>query len=306
MKNALTPIRIVRHESAGVCFELAFATPASELRPYVRQFVGWIDHSTTHERRRQVPSANLPLIFNFDAWVHQRKADATHSVSTPPTVGPMARPTDATHTSTHRTFTAGLHERYTTVEMVGGGLGLQVDFTPLGARLYYDRPLVELTNRTVELTDLIGASAGTLTSQLYDAASWQQRIQILEQDVQTRIDRARPVHDAVAGALASLTAARGDVRVRGIADASTWGSRHLTRRFHEEVGLAPKAYARLLRLNRAIRLGAAQNAGSLASIAQACGYYDQAHLARECREIAGVSPSALRRRQLPAGAGFGA
>ena len=120
MKNALTPIRIVRHESAGVCFELAFATPASELRPYVRQFVGWIDHSTTHERRRQVPSANLPLIFNFDAWVHQRKADATH-------------------TSTHRTFTAGLHERYTTVEMVGGGLGLQVDFTPLGARLYYDR-----------------------------------------------------------------------------------------------------------------------------------------------------------------------
>ena len=287
MKNALTPIRIVRHESAGVCFELAFATPASELRPYVRQFVGWIDHSTTHERRRQVPSANLPLIFNFDAWVHQRKADATH-------------------TSTHRTFTAGLHERYTTVEMVGGGLGLQVDFTPLGARLYYDRPLVELTNRTVELTDLIGASAGTLTSQLYDAASWQQRIQILEQDVQTRIDRARPVHDAVAGALASLTAARGDVRVRGIADASTWGSRHLTRRFHEEVGLAPKAYARLLRLNRAIRLGAAQNAGSLASIAQACGYYDQAHLARECREIAGVSPSALRRRQLPAGAGFGA
>jgi AraC-like DNA-binding protein len=253
----------------------------------VREFVGWIDESTSHGRRRQVPSGVVPLIINFDAVVREQKADATQAAA-------------------YRTFTAGLHERYTIVETLGRGLGIQVNFTPLGARLYYDIPLVEFTNRTVELVDVIGAAAGALTSLLHDAAPWFHRIQILEQHVRSRVRRAHSVHDSVVRALDTLTTAHGDVRVRGVADASAWGDRHFTRRFREDVGLAPKGYARLLRLNRAIRLGTTGRAGSLASIAQACGYYDQAHLARECRAIAGLAPSALLQRQLPAGSGFGA
>jgi AraC-like DNA-binding protein len=284
-KATSNPIRVVRHDSPGQRFELAFATPGAELRPYVREFVGWIDESTTHVRRRQIPSRVLPLIINFDAVVREQKADATEA-------------------STYRSFTAGLHERYTVVETLGRGLGLQVNFTPLGARLYYDTPLVEFTNRTVELPDVIGAAAGALTSQLHDAASWSLRIQILEQHIRSRVRRARSIHDSVVHALDALTIAHGNVRVRGVADASAWGGRHFTRRFREDVGLAPKAFARLLRLNRAIRLGTTGRAGSLASIAQACGYYDQAHLARECRAIAGLAPSALIQCQLPAGSGF--
>lgn len=285
MLDALSAIRVIRLESAGLRFELAFATPSPDLRPYVREFVGWIDQSTTPGRRRQVPSGVLPLIINFEAVVREHKADATEA-------------------STYRTFTAGLHERYTIVETLGGGLGLQVNFTPLGARLYYDRPLLELTNRTVELSDVIGTSASTLMCQLHEAGSWHHRIQILEKDIQSRLHRAGRLHDAVMHALTTLTAAHGDVRVRGLAEASVWGDRHFTRQFREHVGLAPKMYARLLRLNRAIRLGATGRAVSLASIAQVCGYYDQAHLARDCRAIAGLPPSALLRHQLPGDAGL--
>jgi AraC-like DNA-binding protein len=285
--NGSNLIRVVRHESASLRFELAFARPALEIRPYVRDFIGWIDQSTTPGHRRQVPSGVFPLIINFEAVVCEKKADTTEA-------------------HTYRTFTAGLHERYTTVESVGGGLGLQVNFTPLGAHLYYDRPLAEFTNLTVELSDVIGSSAATLMSQLHDAGTWHHRFQIIEQDVRSRLHRARPLHDAIVHALHALTLTQGDLRVRGLTGASIWGERHFTRQFREHIGLTPKAYARLLRLSRAVSLATAARAESLALIAQTCGYYDQAHFARECRAIAGLPPSALLRHQLPADAGFSA
>ena len=63
-----------------------------------------------------------------------------------------------------------------------------------------------------------------------------------------------------------------------------------------ETGLTPKSAARVTRFDRARRLlqrqaGAGQPA-TLADIAVTCGYYDQAHLAREFRELASCPPSA--------------
>ncbi|HWW84522.1 MAG TPA: helix-turn-helix transcriptional regulator [Vicinamibacterales bacterium] len=280
-------VRVVWHESVGIRFELAFGAPQSELRPYVSEYIGWLDESTVRARRRQVPSGVVPLIMNLESAVREQKADEID-------------------VHTYRAFTAGLHERYTIVEPVGGGLGFQVNFTPLGARLYYDRPLAEFTNLTVELSDVIGTSAGTLMSQLHDTTSWHERFQVLEGDIRARLGRARRPPDAIAQALHALRVAHGDLRIRRLAEVSAWGERHLTSQFREHVGLTPKGYARLLRLGRAMSLGRDARARPLVAIAQTCGYYDQAHLARECRAISGLSPSALLQHQLPADSGFSA
>ncbi|MEV6211981.1 AraC family transcriptional regulator [Kitasatospora sp. NPDC051914] len=57
-----------------------------------------------------------------------------------------------------------------------------------------------------------------------------------------------------------------------------------------ETGLSPKAAARVVRFDRARRM-AASGGGRLAELAAACGYFDQAHLAREFRALAVVAPS---------------
>ncbi len=74
-----------------------------------------------------------------------------------------------------------------------------------------------------------------------------------------------------------------------------WSERHLANRFRAEIGLTPKAAARVVRFHRARRLVQlrAQTGAPLrlASIAADFGFYDQPHLVHEFRGFTGCSPT---------------
>jgi transcriptional regulator GlxA family with amidase domain len=65
--------------------------------------------------------------------------------------------------------------------------------------------------------------------------------------------------------------------------------RQLRRRFHAAVGYGPGTLARVLRFHRFVSLldGGGED---LAGLAFEAGYADQAHLSRESRRLAGLSP----------------
>ena len=73
------------------------------------------------------------------------------------------------------------------------------------------------------------------------------------------------------------------------------GPRRFGQLFSESVGLSPKRWLRLRRFQRA--LASAHRADvDWASAAIELGYADQAHLTREFRAFAGITPSEYRRR----------
>jgi AraC-like DNA-binding protein len=69
-------------------------------------------------------------------------------------------------------------------------------------------------------------------------------------------------------------------------------TRQLHRRTTEVFGYGPAVLARILRLQRFLHLRAT-TPRTLAELAAVAGYADQAHLARECRDLVGRPPSAL-------------
>jgi AraC-like DNA-binding protein len=83
-------------------------------------------------------------------------------------------------------------------------------------------------------------------------------------------------------------------RGRGVAQ-TAWevglSERQLRRRSLAVFGYGPKTLARVLRMRRA--LGLARGGAPLAEVAARCGYADQAHLAREVKDLAGVPITAL-------------
>ncbi len=68
-----------------------------------------------------------------------------------------------------------------------------------------------------------------------------------------------------------------------------FSERQLRRRFLASVGYGPKTLQRVLRLRRFL----SDERHDLARAALDAGYADQAHLARECRRLTGLSPSRL-------------
>jgi AraC-like DNA-binding protein len=104
-----------------------------------------------------------------------------------------------------------------------------------------------------------------------------------------RAPQIAPPDPLVRAAVARLRDPR--ARVETLARELDVSARQLRRRFESAVGYGPKRLARVLRLQRALE--AARTGEELALAAAAAGYADQAHLAHDCRALAGVSPSAL-------------
>ncbi|MDQ0847597.1 helix-turn-helix domain-containing protein [Streptomyces sp. V1I6] len=90
-----------------------------------------------------------------------------------------------------------------------------------------------------------------------------------------------------------LLASHGTVAINELAEATGCGSRRLQVLFREQIGLPAKTLARILRFQRAITLPTATKQ-TLAHTAAACGYHDQAHLARDFHALAGLTPTQLR------------
>lgn len=73
-------------------------------------------------------------------------------------------------------------------------------------------------------------------------------------------------------------------------------TRQSTRVFkeRERVGIGPKDFARSVRLQRALRRSAITK--DWTRVAADAGYYDQAHLIADFRELVGLTPGAFLRR----------
>lgn len=104
-----------------------------------------------------------------------------------------------------------------------------------------------------------------------------------ERFVRTRL-RARARPGWIPLMLSGLTASR---PITEIADDVGFSERQLRRLSRDAFGYGPKTLARILRFGSAVALARAGTAG--ADVAARSGYADQAHLARDVRQLSGVT-----------------
>jgi transcriptional regulator GlxA family with amidase domain len=146
------------------------------------------------------------------------------------------------------------------------------------------------------LADVLGSGANLLIEELHDAADWSERFALLDHFLARRIEQTREPHGTVSAVWQGLQHSKGAASIVRLAREVGVSRRHLAKLFRAEIGVTPKTMARILRFEHARRMAASVPRQGWADIAYAAGYADQAHLTREFRELSGLSPSVLLRR----------
>jgi len=258
-------------------FEMRRRRPNPRLAGIVTDICGYRETAPGHFRNVEYASLTVPLVISF-----------AESFA----IGLGKAPGD---NDRFASFAAGLYAGPVTIESFGRACCVQVNFTPLGARRFFARPMSELADTMVALEDALGAEGMALRERLGNAPDWASRFDIAEAFVAARLGKATETPLEIAWAYDRIIVSGGRIRIASLAERLGWSRKHLASRFSNAVGTGPKRLSRIVRFNRALGLSR-QRGADWADIAADCGYADQAHLAREFRDLAGETPTALSLR----------
>jgi AraC-like DNA-binding protein len=184
----------------------------------------------------------------------------------------------------HRKVPRGVHRT------VSARLRLGATAAVLGA------PASFIAGHIVPIDDLWGATAARrFFDQLAAAPDAPTALAVVERAITERV--ARAMSRTSAARLALVAAAKLEhASVTTVAGELSVSERHLRRVFRETTGLPPKTFAKIARFRRALRAARKdEDTSRWAAIAAEAGYYDQAHLIWEFRELTDKTPGALLR-----------
>ncbi|MBY6364678.1 helix-turn-helix domain-containing protein [Rhodococcoides corynebacterioides] len=252
--------------------------PAPALRPYVRSYQGYRLSGFDAGEHVGLPSDSITVILPFDRPLRVVRTAVPEQA--PGTFDAMA---------------SGLGTAPVVMAHDGAEHGIQISFTPAGARAVLGVPPAALGQWMVPLVDLLGPDAAEITSECESASTWADRFALLDRVLTRRLSRAPGGADRRLAAAWTMATGPDGATVASVATAVGWSTRHLEQRFHSEFGVTPRDAGRLARFARSHALVRQADPPRLADVAARCGFYDQAHLAREWRALAGSAPSVWRR-----------
>lgn len=201
-------------------------------------------------------------------------------------------------------FVSGLQLRPLAVESPPDSSMAGIRLKPAGAAAFLRDSPALIAGDVVPLDAVLGGGVELLREQLMATADLHRRVLLLAGAVERHLAPVPPTAPAIQHALDELRLHSGNLAIRDLVVASGWSHRHFTRRFQAEIGLRPKAFARIARFQSAFERLQTVERVDWADFALEHGFFDQAHLARELRELAGTTPTDLLRRRAPDGLGL--
>lgn len=201
--------------------------------------------------------------------------------------------TDTTGQSFPVSVVWGTQSTYSCRDTTRRGPAVGIQFRPGMAGPILGVPARELADRHIPLESIWNpASVSRFRQILLAGASPHQIFRLLETELKARIAARGPllIHPAVAHALSSIDVRPSVHSIQGLQREAGYSPKVFIELFSAAVGLTPKFYSRVRRLNSALRELAGARKVNWAGLAGDSGYYDQSHMIRDFRLLTGLSP----------------
>lgn len=165
-----------------------------------------------------------------------------------------------------------------------------IRFKTAAAGLFFSHPLNELKNETASLGDIHLKHHSSLYYNLDKAKTYHEKIATIENWLYRCIQPEAEVSKVVMASIQLMNKNKGISPISKIAQKLDYSPRKIERLFRSQVGISPKEYSRILRIDAARTYMKHQQNMSLADIAYHLEFYDQAHFIHQFKQVVGMTP----------------
>ncbi|MCB0579836.1 MAG: AraC family transcriptional regulator [Phaeodactylibacter sp.] len=254
--------------------------PSPSLRPYVELF--WEGQFNTVNAQllaqKVLPNGYLEAIIHLSDLHCELPGGGAYAPSSDYTlIGLFARPYEVHFKGLVRVF--------------------GIRFKPEGLLPALGVPAAEARDGFIDMEAFTGRPFRELCSRLRAAGQPRERIALSEAFLQKKLERHASELYYLNRAAEMIRRRKGLVSMDELAASAYISPRQLEREFKRKIGLTPKRYMRLARLNEVNRLLEKNSSLGLADIAYETGYADQAHFIRDFKHFTGEKPTVFLREK---------
>ena len=194
---------------------------------------------------------------------------------------------------------SGISDTAIDTEAPLGSAVVGVAFSAIGAATLLQLPPRLTANQTGSFESLIGIEARSLHQRLLETPDAVGRLLCVEDFLLRRCLSGRGIHPLVNWASQWLAASGGRIATRELVRESGYSRKHLATLFKEHIGLVPKTVARIHRFQSVLNTISANARPDWCQLALNAGYYDQAHMINEFRDLSGLTPREISHMPKP-------
>lgn len=194
------------------------------------------------------------------------------------------------YTTFKKSWISGMKTEYILIDASVSSM-IGVHFRPGGAYPFFNFPISELNNMTVEVDCLWNSEIHGIRDAILNTTSIEDKFGILEKHFLQKGKQKLEPNVLVGYAIDQLQKSPQVWTIEQLTRKVGITQKHLISLFKKYAGLSPKLFARISKFQKVIQLVEKGQKMSWTSLAYECGYYDQAHFIKEFQAFSGINPS---------------
>ena len=248
--------------------------PSFPLNQFIESFVYYKDYNPDHTVDRFLPDGNIYVV--IDLTDYPKFIYDNHTLKE--------------IQSCRNVWFSGIRNKFITIPSGRDSEMFIINFHKGKAYPFVEMPMNELTDYVVDGELVMSDKILDMREVLLQLNPVMQKFLYAEKYLLTIFCGKLNINPFIDYSVKTILQQPHQLSINYLSDKVGFSQKHFIKIFKEHVGVAPKAFLKIIRFQKAIHDIEATRIANWTSIAYDCGYYDQAHFINDFKDFSGFTP----------------
>ncbi len=248
--------------------------PVPPLSDFIEHFFYYEGFQADHQMEKFLPDGSMDLLIDL--------------TDTPKKL--FHNEEGVSYTTYSKSWLSGMKTDYILIDASVSTM-IGVHFKPGGAYPFFNLPVAELNNTTIETDILWNIDIHYIRDEILNTEQIDDKFKVLERYFLSRGNGKLEPNVFIQYAVDQLQRFPEVWTIERLSARTGFSQKHLIQLFKKYIGLSPKQFARVARFQKVITELEQHQSVEWTAIAYDCGYFDQAHFIKEFKAFSGINPT---------------